>query len=624
MITTQSNAEKYSVLYKDAYEVLKENGKIAEGEEVFTHLEEYFTHIGDLAGLHAANIQSILDSDPTHKDTEMYNAGFATYAKYLMLPLEEEYFKIDANSRKITVPANYARNGVSVAGDQIAETLLFEIDRYFDFVDLVRTTIFVQWTNPAGDEGASWITMIDYDDKKLRFGWSLTDKITVEGNGPLKFSVRFFIKKEDKTITYSLNTLEASVSVKPALRINLEDFMDVDEPSHLFTEAIINGSDSGAEVLPNTPQIVEGYDLPLKAYLNEGAGDINPDAVELKLQAYTGDAGLIKYNWLYTDYETNKQSMIIDNVTLEMIETNDTTLKPNKRYYELVGEGSYEIYTGEEMKSGLYEQISILRIPATPEDEEPKKIAGLYTVSISNRVGTNESFKSSGTCEIPAPKDIIFNGDLPEEGTILTDGSAVLDLTGKILADDSHAELNYQWTSCVKENSEFIPVEGANNEARLTVATPGWYKLNVISSMNRASIEKFSKVCKVTNLPTAPIIRDMDPNNPHYTINASSTNGIATMIVDVAPFDDTEIDIKLLSEGLTYKWYRKIVDGESGQQRQEVSLSDSDVTAMEGNQLQIRVLAGEGKYFECDVINTLNGKVAISTTELFILSNVAV
>jgi hypothetical protein len=52
-----------------------------------------------------------------------------------MLPLDEPRFSIDANTRDIIIPANF-RKLVGVEGDHVAETLIFDIDRYFDFVDL--------------------------------------------------------------------------------------------------------------------------------------------------------------------------------------------------------------------------------------------------------------------------------------------------------------------------------------------------------------------------------------------------------------------------------------------------------------------------------------------------------
>ena len=108
MITSYNSKYKnsYDILFSEAVKVLKENGKWEGESNSITSLEEYFIHIGDLAELYSEKI-AVSDS----------NQAYAEFAKFLMLPLDEELFAIDANSRKITVPASYARNGVGVLGD---------------------------------------------------------------------------------------------------------------------------------------------------------------------------------------------------------------------------------------------------------------------------------------------------------------------------------------------------------------------------------------------------------------------------------------------------------------------------------------------------------------------------
>jgi hypothetical protein len=146
MIVNQNNYDysiQYKKLFEDAYNLLTDPNTPIEDNELrptskFTSLEEYFMYLDLIAKLHANVLLSSKDAPP--EDRNMY---FAQYSKYLMLPLDEEPFKINANSRTISIPTNFAKYGVSLTGDQRAETLLFEIDRYFDFVDLIRTTIHI-------------------------------------------------------------------------------------------------------------------------------------------------------------------------------------------------------------------------------------------------------------------------------------------------------------------------------------------------------------------------------------------------------------------------------------------------------------------------------------------------
>ena len=48
---------------------------------------------------------------------------------FSVLPLDEDVFEIDANTRLIKVPSSFATNGISVQGDEVAEVIYFEINR---------------------------------------------------------------------------------------------------------------------------------------------------------------------------------------------------------------------------------------------------------------------------------------------------------------------------------------------------------------------------------------------------------------------------------------------------------------------------------------------------------------
>ena len=83
-LTTFAKAlETYSVLYV-------KNGEPAEGFEPMlgiTTLEEYFSWIRNLVNINR---------------------------KYTILPLDEDHFEINANTRAINIPASFKKNGVAV------------------------------------------------------------------------------------------------------------------------------------------------------------------------------------------------------------------------------------------------------------------------------------------------------------------------------------------------------------------------------------------------------------------------------------------------------------------------------------------------------------------------------
>ena len=168
MITAinNENREAYKKLFEAAMSDLNNGATI-------NSLETYFSHIESLLGL-------------TRPQNNKYGR------KYSILPLQEDYFEIDANARTIKVPEAFRKNGLGVQGDQTAETIYFKINRYFDAMDLYNTDIYIQWENANGDQGLAkeWVRDIETYDDYMVFGWVLGDLIT-KVPGTLKFSVRF-------------------------------------------------------------------------------------------------------------------------------------------------------------------------------------------------------------------------------------------------------------------------------------------------------------------------------------------------------------------------------------------------------------------------------------------------
>jgi hypothetical protein len=202
MIVTMNkdNSDKYLKIFTEAYEYLKEldNGYVDINKERFSSLAEYYSHMADFF------------------DNQKY--------KYVMLPLDEDTFDIDLNTRTINIPTSFSKCA-SVQTDQLAETIIFVTDRYFDFMDLANVEIYVQWTIPedkkngiAEYNGATRVEMIDLESLpgKLKFAWPLNEKVT-EHAGIVKFSVRFLRVDESNKVLYSLNTTDASLVIKPAL-----------------------------------------------------------------------------------------------------------------------------------------------------------------------------------------------------------------------------------------------------------------------------------------------------------------------------------------------------------------------------------------------------------------------
>ena len=179
----------YTTKLDDAYTSLFE--EIAErGGPKIENLEQFF-----------GNIQEIAQIDE----------------KFLRLPLDEPMLAINADTRKIDVDSTpFKANGIAVQGDHLAETVFFKIDKYFDYMDLMNTDIYINWK--IGSESGRDKCFIKSDSiipGCIVFGWSIANHMTGK-SGALSFAVELEIMHDDGK-KYSLNTLSANLAVKDGL-----------------------------------------------------------------------------------------------------------------------------------------------------------------------------------------------------------------------------------------------------------------------------------------------------------------------------------------------------------------------------------------------------------------------
>ena len=222
----KSNKALYEARLAEINRLLHEQNLLANDEVVDT-LESYYQHIVEIQKLPVRYV------DP--------DTGEAYKSKYLLMPLDEPLFQIDANKRSISVPADFAKNGVGVKGDHRAEVLYFVIDRYFDARDLYDGTdyIIINWqfrgVNDSRNKELETHTSIalapddTYVPGSIVFGWVIDNDMT-PSKGTLSFSVAFVSKNADNTYSYALNTTIASVPINDSLYLA--------DPSVLSSQAI--------------------------------------------------------------------------------------------------------------------------------------------------------------------------------------------------------------------------------------------------------------------------------------------------------------------------------------------------------------------------------------------------
>lgn len=404
MIVTMNNnnSDKYLKLFTESYRYLKEldKGYVDIDRDRFASLAEYYSHMADFF------------------DNQKY--------KYVMLPLDEEPFNIDLNTRTIQVPTSFSKCA-SVQSDQLAETIIFVVDRYFDYMDLANTEIYIQWTIPENKKdgiaeynGATRVEMVDLDtlkaEGKIRFAWPLNDTITANA-GTVKFSVRFF-RVDDSSpnkLLYSLNTTDSSIIIKPALQKSLNEESKVEKPisDESFRKAILNSIFATEGVIPPVmPEFfAPGSNITASTNIIEignvkVAGLDENDTVTLYVQAFVADAGEITYKWYYQDgngdyYDCenypifNDKGEITGYTTFGEVKDAYIPFDPqpkervqNERYYVKTGDNAYTLFVDDlfDENQTYYERYSAYTVPAEGH------IVGNYQAAAWNNIAVPNGY----------------------------------------------------------------------------------------------------------------------------------------------------------------------------------------------------------------------------------------
>ena len=524
-----------------------------------------------------------------------------------MLPMDEVYgkniFSINSDSRVINVPASFKTNGVSVTGDKLAETLLFEIDRFYDITDLASTEIYIQWMNPAGRTGASKITIVDYSTKpgKLVFGWPLTDVISVEGKESLKFSVRFIKRGDNDEIIYTLNTMPASVKINQALFTQWDPEIEIENANEMLDKAISNGP-IGDGVEPLVPEYV--IDLSGEAMTLDADNKAN-----LQVAAVTGDNGTLKYSWFYIPKYIENNEVVTGNYqAIEgseiYIPTLDTDFVDKKVYYTVEDGGAATVYDNTlGWKTGLYEKVSEYNINWT----DGEHITGEYYVNVTNKIGSRETNKvRSKSVFFNCPESIAFSeGDNLNSDTFMNEDGVTLRVVS--VATPGNSNISYKWFKVNGEEAEEI--DGIVSSA-YTTTEPGWYKVIAYATLNQETMSVESNVCRVLADIQAPTIIAPPENEDSYPTSADE-NGVFELLVEYELSTD-----KLISDDVEFTWYRKSVDADNDT---IVTLEDADVIEINDNILKVKPLNSISTvdYFYCVITNILAGKKASSKSGIF-------
>lgn len=551
--------------------------------------------------------------------------------KYTVLPLDEDHFEINANTRAINIPASFKKNGVAVQGDDLAEVLYFKIDRYFDYMDLNNCDIYIQWETPKSADGTTiksaspaYIRDIESEPGKLIFGWALSDAITAN-SGTLKFSVRFFQWEDpenvkaggDKIIAYSFSTLTAQVLIQPSINFNPEkDEYLVDDVANRLLERLENSQVVGGYAAA-VPDFV--VDLVENPQTNKPGYDLNPDTNEFELlvQAFSSDTGAISYTW-------KRQALNEDNTTTDtlidtipsitaFVEDDKNNMNKSYVYYMYLGDNKYTVLnralTQEELNDDNFKVY--LKQSKCIADRD-----GVYWAHAENRITNSSASRDSTKAAFLRPTYVDIKTQ-PKDKGILGEAGYTL----KVEVNNTDGVLTYQWyrdPNHALNFGETAPIWGDNEEAgliagatesTLTVTEGGHYRVKITNTRNLKSKYVFSENSRVTLPAATPIFVNEDINNTFFRVAALTDDNCPTI----------QLDPSVDSDGYTVAWYLSSGDLAVEDAKITEKTYNKGVTKMSFNPKnfeEIIVAASADNdidgYYYAIVTNHLNGSSAIT------------
>lgn len=400
-----SNLSKYKELFTKANTLLNIS---EESADAITTIDQFFQHLGEIA-----------EADPS----------------LIILPLDENRFEIDGNTRKIKIPQAFTSNGIGVQGDHYAEYIYFEIDRYFENIDFGSPTInaVVEFMDAKGQKHfqKAWIKYVDRDATKVIIGWPITQDVTSKA-GTIKFSVRLF-ELDGTSYKRSFGTLIGQLVVNPSLDFSISTAEEdgvlgnlaADVQKEVMDRMVSSPSESYTEADVTSPKFTYRYTgaAPADPCIAE-AGDV------LKVQA-VGE-GKITYAW-YKDDST--KSLDGDFDAYEKLEA----YKDNIDIYQNIGTDQDKKWrlatdvTAENFANGeYYERYSKYALAGPDaETEVQKDIVGTYRcVAVNNMYGYSRSSNSAVKKIDPSDSD-----DLYKIGSVKVPGPTTFSDEGKVVIE---------------------------------------------------------------------------------------------------------------------------------------------------------------------------------------------
>lgn len=600
-----NNSEKYNELFKKATELIQ---GVFENEEGYKpedfKIETIYQYYAKIPAIFEAIDRSNLSDAEKIQEKKSYT----------ILPLDEAYFEVNADTRKIIVPEKL--KSIGVVGDQTAEIVYFLIDRYFDAVDFGSSSInaVIEWkrtgNNPDSGITKAWIKELKLHPNKVYIGWPIESTIAEEA-GTIEFALRLFKTNNKGEVDYSFSTQPATVTINKTLNLYSEEGIEVDDYSDLILNRITSTDFSyvdGSNELKSPIFVInvgddKGVYIPYTN--NTYYADLDTGILEARVFAKSQEGtNNIQYQW---QRYVNGQWLGDLNGSIAYIKETSLTPITGKKYYSFEG-GLYveEPEVTEEMlknpEHNIFYEVNQLEVNGV----------GIYRCKVIDKVGiiSNKEIYSAifyvlGP-EQPKVKTTQNGQDFmpvllenPEEGVNLKILGGY-DANGAFYHSDydvnAKTKLNYQWFA--KDNYGEIGVEDSpiyisedDKDIEFKATEENYYYAQAITTRNGKS--EYSKEYTTYRVTNPPQTFGMDKcSQDGFSSESTATLGNLLKIL---------LDESVPSDALTYTWYKADNTFET---TEEIQIGDTITTS--NRTIELNTKGMKNGYYRVKVINTYN------------------
>ena len=166
----------------------------------------------------------------------------------------EDTINFVVNNKTINIPVSIT--DIIVQGDTNSRIITFELNRYFDGVDLSSTTIKINYENSDNLTGSDDVSNIILTEDKIYFDWAIKSELTIN-SGEVLIAIDCYNTDTDNNVIYRWQTVPLSFNVLENIKVKndaiaLTSAIEIVAFEDLPVGAIINGVTPETEVMSET------------------------------------------------------------------------------------------------------------------------------------------------------------------------------------------------------------------------------------------------------------------------------------------------------------------------------------------------------------------------------------